>query len=207
MLSILKKQPNAQQLEAALSEHRSELEQVQAAFKAERLRSDDLADQLSASLLDQSANAQSLEEQHAISHRKMQALAAAVERGSRAVAEAQRQITAELERDERSAIAGKLRASADKLAKIQAKLGPILELRAELRDSFHLKLVDYMPVNGTHTHRAFFNATEAFAPHLKLGTLDAFIDHLRAHADAIESGRASTDIGPLFHQMFPELAS
>ena len=79
-------------LEKALNARRQDLSQISEAFRAARLRADDLEDQLATALLDRAANTEGLEQAHEAARRKVHALAPAVEKGHQAVRAAEREL-------------------------------------------------------------------------------------------------------------------
>lgn len=195
MLGIIKNSNHDKiaKLERIVNERRAALEEVKAAFIAARTKADADDDAVSAAHLDgASAEAIDLAEQrHALALRRVHALAAAIERGSQALADGERELAAETERGVRARTAKRLTDAADGLEQAIANLQkPMAAVLAAL-DSASFQEVTHEIAPALFAQH-MTRASQALAG----GDGERFVEVLRNLADRIVAGEADFRLRP-----------
>jgi hypothetical protein len=119
----------------------------------------------------------------------------------RALAEAERRLTALKEAPERTAGANRLRSHAASADKLDKQVAVFVQLRDWMRQT-PFPAADAMTAGGPAEFRAVLNATEIVANYVKSGGIARTADHLRAYAQSLEAGHVNKSLDPTFAELF-----
>ena len=194
MLSIIKSNSIAS-LEKQLADKQSKLAQLRNQFSEVRQRADELGDLVAAALVDEAANLASLESQLFAAESRLRSTQAAIAKVEGEVANLEQKLTAERDRVAREASAKQCRDLADSLKRDKPAAAEATRKIAEI--------VGSLPATGhypTHVLQGIEHWVPGAFGFFQGDFLDLAIQSLRTHADLIEKGERSADLGKSFDE-------